>query len=311
VGHHLVAAARRRDWPVTVFNHDPVPPPVPGISWRRGDRDRTDGLRAVVGECWDLVVDTWAGPPLAVKRSVQTVAGRTTRYCYVSSVVADTAAAVPGDGYGSRKRMAEEFVGEYAPAGLIVRLGLVLGPREFPGRLPYWLRRLAEPRPVLAPGRPERPVRYVDVRDAAEAILDAAALGASGIHSLTSTPASAITMGALLAASASAVDRMLPITWVADDILLRSGASPWTDIPLWIPENGIDFDAYSQESDLLPLRAGYSPADSVAATWQWMTRQGGQVDSRNWLSLAREAELLELAAGFSNGSMSREGEDRE
>ncbi len=303
VGHHLVTAARRRDWPVSVFNHDQAPPAVPGISWLYGDRDRSEDLQMIARESWDLVVDTWAGPPLAVERSVKILAGRTGRYCYVSSVVAATAAAIPGDDYGVRKRMAEQVVGECAETGLIVRLGLVLGPHEYPGRLPYWLRRLAEPRPVLAPGRPERPIRYVDVRDAAEAILDAADLGASGVYSLASTRASSVTMGALLEASSFVVGRSLPITWVADSMLLHSGVVPWTEIPLWIPENGIAFDAYSQESDLLPVRAGRGPVDSAAATWQWMSRSGGELDKRNWLTLAREAELLKLAVGLCNGSV--------
>ena len=39
---------------------------------------------------------------------------------------------------------------------LIARSGVIVGPHENIGRLPWWLRRLAEGGEVLAPGRPPR-----------------------------------------------------------------------------------------------------------------------------------------------------------
>ena len=297
VGYHLAAAARHRGWHVTVFNHDSAAPDIHDIRWLRGERERPQDLSAVACESWDVVVDTWTGPPKAVDLSVAALAERTGRYCYVSSVVAGAATVGAGSDYASRKQVAEQFVRERGDSALVVRLGLVLGPREYAGRLVYWLRRLAVPRPVLAPGRPQRPVRYIDVRDAAAAILDATAGGVSGTRVLTSTPAGPASMGALMEAGARAVGRSRPVAWVSDDFLLQHGVSPWTEIPLWIPESGTDFDAYAQQSDLLLAGAGRSGLETAAATWHWLEHSGDGLESRNWLLSTREDELLKLVGG--------------
>jgi 2'-hydroxyisoflavone reductase len=49
----------------------------------------------------------------------------------------------------------------------VLRPGVVLGPREYVGRLPWWLRRVAAVGRVLAPGSPDRSIQPVDVRDLA------------------------------------------------------------------------------------------------------------------------------------------------
>ena len=49
----------------------------------------------------------------------------------------------------------------------ILRPGVVLGPREYVGRLPWWLRRVAAGGEVMAPGSPDRIIQPVDVRDLA------------------------------------------------------------------------------------------------------------------------------------------------
>src|SRR5260370_861687 len=49
----------------------------------------------------------------------------------------------------------------------ILRPGVVLGPREYVGRLPWWLRRVAAGGQVLAPGSPARSIQPADVRDLA------------------------------------------------------------------------------------------------------------------------------------------------
>jgi 2'-hydroxyisoflavone reductase len=296
VGYHLLAAARRRGWHVTAFNHDSAGPTIPGVQWRKGERKRPEDLSAVASEYWDVVVDTWAGPPSVVRVSLAALYERVGRYCYISSVVAGAATVEMSSDYARRKRRAEQFVRDRGDMALIVRLGLVLGPREYAGRLAYWLRRLAALGPVLAPGRPERPIRYVDVRDAADAILDAVAGGVSGTRSLTSTQASSTTMGVLMDASARAVGRSLPITWVDDDTLLQNRVSPWTEIPLWIPEHGMDFDAYVQHSDLVSAGEGRSSLETAIATVRWLVLSGRGLESRKWLSPARETELLRLAS---------------
>ena len=62
------------------------------------------------------------------------------------------------------------------PDALLARAGLILGPHEDIGRLPWWLTRVARGGRVVAPGRPDRPLQYVDARDLA-AWLTAAGAG--------------------------------------------------------------------------------------------------------------------------------------
>ena len=58
---------------------------------------------------------------------------------------------------------------------VILRPGVVLGPREYVGRLPWWLNRVAAGGRVLAPGSPDRSIQPVDVRDLAEFAVQSAA----------------------------------------------------------------------------------------------------------------------------------------
>jgi hypothetical protein len=43
-----------------------------------------------------------------------------------------------------------------------------LGPREYVGRLPWWLHRVKQGGDVLAPGDPSRFIQPIDVRDVAD-----------------------------------------------------------------------------------------------------------------------------------------------
>ena len=63
-----------------------------------------------------------------------------------------------------------DYIG--ADRSLLVRSGLILGPYENIGRLPWWLNRVARGGPVLAPGPRDLPLQYVDVRDLADWVLE-------------------------------------------------------------------------------------------------------------------------------------------
>ena len=60
---------------------------------------------------------------------------------------------------------------------LFARPGLILGPRENIGRLPWWLRRVAKGGDVLAPGPRDLAVQYIDARDLAAFAIDTALHG--------------------------------------------------------------------------------------------------------------------------------------
>src|SRR5438270_522367 len=72
--------------------------------------------------------------------------------------------------YGSGKAGCERAVTTtFGPErATILRPGVILGPHEYVGRLPWWLRRMERGGQVLAPGSPDRKIQPVDVRDVAE-----------------------------------------------------------------------------------------------------------------------------------------------
>ena len=96
-----------------------------------------------------------------------------------SPLVDGDASAIDGD-YPALKRGAELGVLASFPEAVMARAGLILGPYEDIGRLPWWLARIAEGGPVVAPGRPRRPLQYIDVRDLTNWILHALTTGRQG-----------------------------------------------------------------------------------------------------------------------------------
>ncbi|MEY2848488.1 MAG: hypothetical protein RI885_1153, partial [Actinomycetota bacterium] len=122
------------------------------------------------------------------------LSGRAGRYAYISSrsvytfptaAGADESAPVVDaspdddtfDDYARAKAGSElGALAAFSDRALIVRPGLILGPRENIGRLPWWLTRIARGGPVLSPGPADQGIQYVDSRDLAAwtlAMLDA------------------------------------------------------------------------------------------------------------------------------------------
>ena len=94
----------------------------------------------------------------------------------------DAEGSVESLGYGPVKAGSERAVAAAFPGRhLIVRPGLIAGPHDDVGRLPWWLARVARGGRVLAPGDPGRPVRLTDARDLAGWMLDSVRRGITGI----------------------------------------------------------------------------------------------------------------------------------
>jgi nucleoside-diphosphate-sugar epimerase len=256
--------------------------------------EREGDLAELEGGEWDAVVDTWSGAPGVVGRSARALAGRVGRYAYVSSrsVYAyppspgsdETAPVVaPGDGdYAGRKRggeVAAEAV--FGDAALLVRAGLILGPYEDIGRLPWWLNRVARGGRVLAPGPEDLPIQYEDVRDLAAWTLDAVAAGLGGPYDVVSEPGHT-TMGGLLRACAEATGGRPDFVWVPAETVAAAGIQPWTELPVWLPP-GEDRDLLHCGDVSKALRAGLRCRDvteTVADTWAWLRSLPGAAPQR-------------------------------
>ncbi|MEK9519907.1 NAD-dependent epimerase/dehydratase family protein [Streptomyces sp. NPDC087908] len=320
VGRAVVEAALDRGWEVTVFHRGRHAAPA-GVASLIGDRTTgPEGLAALATGSWDAVVDTWSAAPSAVRDVARLLAGRVERYAYVSSrsVYAwPPAAGLGEDGplvegsaddgdvpYAEAKRGGElaATAAFGADRTLLVRAGLILGRYENVGRLPWWLGRIAEGGPVLAPGPADQPVQYVDVRDLAEWTLDAVAAGLSGPYNLVSPPGH-VTMGELLDACVEVTGSGAELCWTAPEALVGAGVEPWSELPVWLPP-GEMYDAMHTADVSRALGAGLrcrSAAETVADTWAWLESVGGTAPQRPdrprvGLSPEREAEVLAALA---------------
>ncbi|MDX5577378.1 NAD-dependent epimerase/dehydratase family protein [Streptomyces sp. ID01-9D] len=297
VGRAVTDAALARGWDVTVFHRGRHAPP-PGVRALTGDRTAGPaGLAALTegGPDWDLVVDTWSGAPSAVRDAARLLCDRAGRFGYVSSrsVYAYPAAAgldedgppvagaSPDDGgdvpYGRAKRGGElAALDAFGDRALLARAGLIIGPGENIGRLPWWLSRIARGGPVIAPGPPGTELQYIDARDLAEWLLDAAANGLHGAYNTVSRPGHA-TMGELLTACVRATGSDAELRWTDPEALLAAGVEPWTDLPVWLPPGEL-YDTLHRGDHTKAYAAGLRcrpVGETVADTWSWLRTLGG------------------------------------
>jgi 2'-hydroxyisoflavone reductase len=242
--------------------------------------------------------------------------GRVGHYGYVSSrsvyvwpirVGVDESAPVvdadprSGDGadYARAKRGGEiAVVDAFADRALVARAGLVLGPYEVTGRLPWWLERMSRGGRVVAPGPRDRPLQYIDGRDLADWMLDAAERRLGGTYNTVSRPGHT-TIGDLLHACNDVTGGHADLVWLAPEDIEAAGVSGWTQLPIWAPPTGDlaglhggDVTAAHSEG----LRCRPMP-DTVSDTWQWLQSEGypEPPSGRGDLGLDADAERRLLA----------------
>ena len=321
LGREVVDLAVGKGWDVVTFNRGLSSPDRPGVVAVRGDRSIADDVARVLDAGpFDAVVDCSGYVPrnvLDMARSLRPCVGR---YVFVSSVSAyagwpseplsESSPELPcpadagpdfgvdvEDGptrYGYQKSGCELAVREtFGEDGVSLRLGVMLGPREYVGRLPWWLRRLARGGDVLAPGTPDRTIQPLDVRDAAVFTLSCVEGGLSGTFNLTA-PIGHATFGELLTSCASVTGSSSALYWVSDQDLITAGVRQWSEIPLWRSMPGVW--AVDSSRAVAAGLAARPVVNTVRDTWAWM-RTGDEVDGQGrsaeiGLAPEREAVLL-------------------
>ncbi|MDQ3502036.1 MAG: reductase [Actinomycetota bacterium] len=291
VGRLVLEAALDRGWEVTALHRGLTGVLPAGVTALVVDRTDVGAAREALGDTWDAVLDTWADAPSVARDAAQLLTGRVERAAYVSSrsVYADsstmnrdeTAPVVDGDpDAGAVLYPADKRGGELAwlagfPDVLLLRAGLVLGPYEDVARLPWWLDRISRGGRVVAPGRPERPLQYVDGRDLAAFALDGLEQGLTGAYDVVSAPGHT-TMRELLETCIEVTGSDAELVWVGEAELAAAGAEPWTQLPCWLPESGEDagFMAGDTRKALAAGLVCRALEQTVAGTWEWMQREG-------------------------------------
>jgi len=247
LGRAAAEEALRRGHEVTLFTRGRTNPELfPEAERLVGDR--AGDLAALEGRSFESVLDLSGYVPAHVRASAELLRD-SGHYAFVSSVSVyadlsrgpdeESGLAELGDlpvdrlaedysNYGALKALCEDEVrAVFGGRALVVRPGLIVGPHDPTGRFTYWARRLARGGEVLAPGPPERRVQFVDVRDLAEWLVDAAERRLAGTFNAVNE---GVPWGDLLAGA--------EVTWVDDAFLLEHEVGPWLELPLWIPDGG-------------------------------------------------------------------------
>lgn len=284
VGHAVTCAARGLSGPV-----------ASGARFVRIDRDAPGGLESLSREAFDAVVDV-SRHPGQVRRAVAALKRLSVHWTFVSTVSvyadnrtpgqrADTAPLRPptapeidessDETYGAAKVACEQAVGEDA---FICRAGLIVGPEDPTGRFTYWPARLARGGDVLAPGTPDDPDQFIDVRDLAQWIVHAAATGLTGIYNGIGPTRS---RGAWLAECAAALSSSCTFTWVDRAFLEQHDVRRWAgprSLPLWLPLP--DYAGFATRDTTPAREAGLTAravTETARATLDWLRASNGPV----------------------------------
>ena len=304
VGRHLVTSALARNHEITLFNRG-TQSSADSLDVETIYGDRNHDLSKLQGRRWDVVVDTCGYLPRTVKASAEALVNSIDRYVFISSqsVYADLSTSgvdetaplatvtseqleeanaidssrpsgmTYGKMYGGLKVLCEQVAEETLPNRVLtIRPGLIVGPDDYTDRFTYWVVRVARGGEVLAPGRPERFVQFIDVRDLTEWIVRMIEQGGTGIYNANGS-ANALTMGDVLDECKSVTASDAAFTWVSEEFLLAEKVASWTEMPLWLPEEAApDLRGFMYINSDKAVRSGLtyrSLSDTIRDTRNW------------------------------------------
>jgi len=314
LGRAIVECALARGHDVTLFHRGQSNPDLfPETEHILGNRERN--LERLAGRTFDACVDTCGYVPRIVGASVRALVDAVDRYAFVStlSVYGEPSAEgtdesgalatigdprveeINGETYGPLKALCEASVREaFEDRALIVRPGLIVGPHDPTDRFTYWPCRTDRGGEILAPGRPERGIQLIDVRDLAAWIVDLLEARESGAYNAVSPP-ELLTMDRMLQACLGVAETGGTLTWVDDAFLVGHEVGAWMELPLWIPEADPIARGFF---DFVPDRAvssglSFRPIEeTVRATLEWARTRPDDHEWRGGLTPKREADLL-------------------
>src|SRR6266436_714958 len=192
-GPYQVRYALCRGHKVTTFNRGKTHPGELPNEVEQLIGDRNGKLDALKGRKWDVVIDNPTTLPAWVRDAAQILKGNVERYVFTSTISVyqdsktgldenallqsyegadpykETLESMKANGfklYGPLKVLSEKEAEKWFPRKtLVIRPGLIVGPRDESDRFTYWPVRINRGGEVLAPGKPQDSVQYIDGRD--------------------------------------------------------------------------------------------------------------------------------------------------
>ncbi|TMQ10281.1 MAG: NAD-dependent epimerase/dehydratase family protein [Deltaproteobacteria bacterium] len=258
------------------------------------------GLGQLAGRRWDVVIDNSGFYPRMVGASAKLL-DKAELYIYISSISAYADDQPPGsdetaplatladpkvetmgkdfENYGGLKALCERAASEALPGRTaIVRPGYIVGPGDPTDRFTYWPVRIARGGDVLAPGAPDDPLQWIDVRDLADWLVTLAEHGTAGTFNAIGPPSPA-RWGDVLGACVDASGGAAKLVWVPAAWLEQNGMGGEDAFPIWVPPTG-KFAGFHRWNNDRAEAAGltFRPvADTVKAILAWYP---GEVDRR-------------------------------
>jgi len=259
-GPYQVRYALSRGHKVTTFNRGKTHPGELPNEVEQLIGDRNGQLDALKGRKWDIAIDNPTTLPAWVRDAAQILKGNVDRYVFISTVsvyadtnngVDETAPLAKYDGpdayketleamkasgyktYGPLKALSEKETEEWFPGKtLIIRPGLIVGPRDETDRFTYWPVRIDRGGEVLAPGTSGDPVQFIDARDLAEWTIRMVENRETGIYNATG-PTKPLGIGNMLDEIKGALRSDAKFTWLPAEFLKQQKVEAWSDMPVW------------------------------------------------------------------------------
>lgn len=330
LGPKTIAAAVARGHEVTIFNRgkrEKIQPLDVEVEHLYGNRDpllRADderddsprGLEQLVGRRWDVAIDNSGYFPRMVKASAELLANTVSRYIYISSIsayadyppqggdettklaeLADPTVETMGaefENYGGLKVLCERAAAAAFPGrAAIVRPGYIVGPGDGSDRFTYWPVRISRGGTVLAPGAPDDPLQWIDVRDLAAWLVHLVENATTGTFNALG-PATPARWGDVLQACVDAAGGDAKLAWVPTAWLAQHGMGGEDAFPIWAAPVGKTAGFHRWGNDRAE-QAGltFRPiADTVNALLAWYP---GELERR--IRVTRELEAAAQAKG--------------
>jgi 2'-hydroxyisoflavone reductase len=317
IGPHLVRHAVDQGHAVTIFTRGRRDADLPA-SVERLVGDRNGQLGALERRRWDAVIDDSATNPEWVRMSTELLRD-SGLYSFTSSTgvyypyltrgvdesvavrVVATDAKDGSEAFGVAKAQCEQQVRTvFGDRTIIIRPSYIVGPGDTTDRFPYWPVRLARGGEVLAPGRRDDAVQFIDVRDLAAFMLRVVEHRSTGVYNVAG-PRSRMTMQEFLEEARKALDANVRFTWVDDYEFLKQHRLV-AAIP-WVLQEGNNYGHLSVKNDRA-VAAGltFRPlATTVRDTLAWWPTVPEARRSAPRFALTPEQEATVLAAWKARG----------